>query len=87
MPDYDDARRKRLRYRSRYTGCKETDAWLGAFADQHLGSLSEAHLAQYERLLQQPDGVVYAWLSGRGPVPMALDNELEQLLRRTKITA
>lgn len=85
MPTHDDFRRKQLLYRSRYTGCKETDAWLGAFAAQHLDGLSEAQLAQYERLLMQPDGEVYAWLSGRGAAPLKLDDDLEQLIRHTKI--
>ena len=85
MPAHNDHRRKRLLYRSRYTGCKETDAWLGAFADQHLDGLSETHLAQYERLLTRPDGVVYAWLSGRGVAPLKLDNDLEQLILQTKL--
>lgn len=85
MPAHDDYRRKRLLYRSRYTGCKETDAWLGAFAAQHLDELSEAQLAQYERLLVQPEGEVYAWLSGRRAAPLKLDKELELLILHTNI--
>jgi antitoxin CptB len=84
MPASRDQRRKRLLYRSRYTGCKELDTLLGPFAERHLDSLSEVELAQYETLLSQPEPEIYAWLSGRQPAPAAVGRAVAALLHNTK---
>src|SRR3546814_11393524 len=47
-----DARRKRLYYRSAYTGTKETDVLLGAFAARHLADLDDRQVDDYETLLE-----------------------------------
>src|SRR3546814_4941337 len=50
-----DARRKRLYYRSAYTGTKETDVLLGAFAARHLADLDDRQVDDYEKLLEIDD--------------------------------
>ncbi|MGG2362470.1 succinate dehydrogenase assembly factor 2, partial [Salmonella enterica] len=45
--DLLEARRKRLIYRSLYTGMKETDLLLGAFARAHLPGFGSDELDQY----------------------------------------
>ena len=46
---------KKLIYRSKYTGTRETDILLGTFAEKHLVNLSEENLLAYEQLLQSGD--------------------------------
>ena len=46
---------KKLIYRSKYTGTRETDILLGTFAEKHLVNLSDENLLSYEQLLQSGD--------------------------------
>jgi len=80
-----DIRIRRLIYRSRYTGTKETDLLLGGFADRHLGGLEESLLDEYEALIENSDPDLYMWISGRRPVPPEWDGEIMRLLKSFKI--
>ena len=42
---------KKLIYRSKYTGTRETDLLLGNFAEKYLKNLNEDELLSYEKLL------------------------------------
>ena len=44
------------------------DLLLGRFADAHIAQLSERDLADFEALMDVPDGEFYAWLTGQRPV-------------------
>ncbi len=46
---------KKLIYRSKYTGTKETDILLGNFADNHLKNLDDDDLLAYQDLLNSGD--------------------------------
>ena len=46
---------KKLIYRSKYTGTRETDILLGKFAENYLSKLSDDNLLSYEKLLQSGD--------------------------------
>ncbi len=46
---------KKLIYRSKYTGTRETDILLGTFAEKHLVNLTDENLLAYEQLLQSGD--------------------------------
>jgi len=46
---------KKLIYRSKYTGTRETDILLGKFAEKHLVNLSDENLLAYEQILQSGD--------------------------------
>jgi len=85
MTDTPD-RLKRLIYRSRYTGTKETDTLLGAFAERLLPTLTAAQLDTYERLLEAGDSDLYMWISRRKPVPEAWDSDVMALLQDFKVT-
>ena len=76
---------KRLIYRSRYTGTKETDILLGSFAARHLAELEESLLDEYEALIENSDPDLYMWMSGRKPVPAEWDGEIMRLLKTFKI--
>ena len=74
-------RRKRLLYRSSYTGTKETDVLLGQFAARHLAELSPEQLDQYEALIDNSDPDLFMWISGRTPVPSEWDTAVMTLLK------
>ena len=61
----EDARLKRLRYRSWHRGCKETDLILGRFADGGLSTLPEPMLTVYEQLLDENDADIWDWIIGK----------------------
>ena len=61
----EDARLKRLRYRSCHRGCKETDLILGRFSDQGLLTLSGPLLDTYEQLLDENDADIWDWIIGK----------------------
>ena len=91
-PDRDDSaasalekRRKKLIYRSAYTGTKETDLILGAFARTHLTGFSHAQLDTYEALLEAGDPAIYRWASGQEAVPSIYDTDVFHLIKNFKI--
>jgi antitoxin CptB len=64
-----DDRRKRLLYRCWHRGTREMDLILGGFADVHIGALSDAEVADLERLMELPDPDLYAAFSDAQPLP------------------
>jgi antitoxin CptB len=64
-----DARRKRIHFRVWRRGIHELDLVLGRFADAHLAALSETDLDRLEALLDAPDQLLLAWLTGAEPPP------------------
>jgi succinate dehydrogenase flavin-adding protein (antitoxin of CptAB toxin-antitoxin module) len=85
MTESSDIRRKRLIHRSVYTGMKETDILLGAFARQHVPGFSDAELAQYEALLEAGDPNILDWALGGAAPPAIHDNGVMTLLQNFKI--
>ncbi len=75
-----ESQRKRLRYRSRNRGTKETDLLLGRFADRHLEAFDPGQLARYDALLQESDPDILAWITGREAPPAEHDNDVTKLL-------
>ncbi len=74
-------RRRRLIYRSSYTGMKETDILLGAFARRYLPSFTAEQLDRYEALLENhSDPEIYAWVTGRDSPPSEVQNDVVELL-------
>lgn len=76
-----DDRRKRIKFRAWRRGFREIDLILGAFADAHLHELDEDALAEFERLLDQPDQDVYAWIVASTRAPPDHDGPLLALIR------
>ena len=76
-----DPRRRRVLFRSWHRGLREMDLIMGRFADAEIGSLSEAELAEFERLIEVPDADLFAWISGEAATP---DNYDSDLFRRLK---
>lgn len=76
-----DPRRRRALVRAWRRGMREMDLVLGGFADSHIATLSEAELAQFEALMEVPDGTLLAWVTGREPVQPPHDTALFARLR------
>ena len=85
MTESHEKRLKRLRYRSHYTGTKETDIILGGFSECHLDTLTPEQLDQFEALVVTPEPDVYMWISGRKPVPEGFDTQVMAMLKNFKI--
>lgn len=81
-----DIRRKRLLFRSWHRGTREADLILGSFADAHLAAFDEAALAEYEALLECPDGDVYDWITGRATPPPEYDTPVTRMLLAFRYT-
>jgi antitoxin CptB len=68
-----DPRRRRLLFRSWHRGIREMDMVYGRFADAQIAALSEAELADYEKLLELRDQQVFDWVFGAKPLEAAYD--------------
>lgn len=69
MMETAEARLKRMAMRSWRRGTKEMDLVLGPWADAHLAGLDAPRLAVYDRLLEENDQDLMAWILGQGPAP------------------
>ncbi len=76
-----DTRRKRALIRAWRRGTREMDLVMGRFADQELARLSEAELGEFERLLEETEADVFAWVTNRASPPEAFDTPLLARLR------
>jgi antitoxin CptB len=76
-----DERQRRLLYRAWHRGTREMDLIMGRFADAAVGQLTEAEIAELERLAEVPDPELYAWLTGGRPVPDKYDHAMFRRLR------
>jgi antitoxin CptB len=91
MPDVTETTstevlRRRLRFRSWHRGTREADLLLGSFADRHLAAFDEAQLRRFEVLLEHADADLYAWFSGREPLPAELASDVAALLLSHRVT-
>jgi antitoxin CptB len=77
----DPHRLNRIRFRAWRRGFREADLILGSFADIHGHGLTEDELSQFERLLEESDHDVYAWILGAAPTPAAFEDDLMARLR------
>ena len=50
------------------------DLILGQFADARLSTMTDAEIEEYTALISLPDTQLYKWISGREPIPDALQN-------------
>ena len=78
--DRVEKQRKRLLYQSRHRGTKESDLFLGAFADRYLSNFTAAELAEYESILAENDNTLFDWIYGRTAPPAAHDGGVIRLL-------
>ncbi|KAI0327544.1 DUF339-domain-containing protein [Cubamyces sp. BRFM 1775] len=61
--------RARLVYQSRKRGTLESDLLLSTFAKERLGSMDEAELHEFDKLMDEPDWDIYYWATGKKTPP------------------
>ena len=54
---------------------------MGRFADAQIGALTDAELDAFERLSDEPEPDIYAWITGERPVPAEHDTAVFHKLR------
>ena len=60
---------KKLIYQSSNRGCKETDLIIGRFASKNLHKMTDDELQIFAHILSLSDADIYAWYTGKEPVP------------------
>jgi antitoxin CptB len=76
QPDELSPRRRRLLFRARHRGTKETDLLVGGFVSDRIETFSEQELDEIEEILELPDVDLADWLSGRRTVPAELQSPM-----------
>jgi antitoxin CptB len=76
QPDELSPRRRRLLFRARHRGTKETDLLVGGFVSDRIEAFSEQELDEIEEILELPDVDLADWLSGRRTVPAELQSPM-----------
>ena len=79
----NELRVKRARLRAWRRGFREADLILGPFADTRVPAMTAEQLGQFERLLEQNDHDVYAWVIGAAAPPPEFENEVMAALRQS----
>ena len=77
---------KRLKYRSFYTGTKETDLILGNFAEKYLDTLELEQLDDYEELLKIEDPRLYKWITGMEVAPTTFQTTVLELIKEFNLS-
>ena len=76
----DEARRKRLIFRAKHMGSNENDILFGGFAERYLDNMSDDQILRFERLLKESDADLFDWVTGKQPIPDAVNDEVMQLV-------
>jgi antitoxin CptB len=72
--------RRKLKFRAWHRGTREMDLLLGSFADQNIEKFDETKLAEFEKLLENPDPDLYDWVSGQKKVSAEEESSVMTLL-------
>jgi antitoxin CptB len=83
----DPARLNRIRFRAWRRGFVEADLIFGPFADTVVPTLSDAELDDLERLMDQPDQDLYAWIIGTAPTPAEFETGIMARLKAFRFGA
>jgi antitoxin CptB len=76
-----DPRRRRILYRAWHRGMREMDLIMGRFADAEIGAMSDEELAEFERLIDVPDGELFRWITAETAPPSNYDTPLFRRLK------
>ncbi len=72
----------RAKFRAWHRGTREADYTFGGFFDRYHAEWDEAALAWFERLLEQEDVDVLAWVMGTAEVPEAFAGAQMDAMRK-----
>jgi len=76
----DEVRKKKILYRSKLRGMKETDLLLGTFAVKYIETLNSKQIKQYEDILNEADPDIYNWITEHQEIPQEFNNEVMKML-------
>jgi antitoxin CptB len=76
-----DPRRRRILFRAWHRGIREMDLIMGRFTDAAIGTMSDAELDDFERLIEVPDRDLFRWITGEDATPSNYDTAI---FRRVK---
>ena len=79
-----DERRRRILFRAWRRGVLEMDLVMGRFAEEHLRTMNEDELDEFERLLDVPDPQALTWIIGGEHPPREFDTPLFARLCRSR---
>ncbi len=79
-------RRRRLKYRAAHRGTLELDMLIGTFAAAAADRMDEAELGRFERLLDEEETELQAWLLGQETPPPTADRDLLDRIIEHKIS-
>ncbi len=82
MQDDLVARRKRLLFRATHRGILEADLVLGRYVAEHVETWGAEELAWWERLMEESDRAILAWIMGSEPTPAIFETAMMADLRR-----
>lgn len=77
-----DARRKKLHFRSWHRGTREADYLMGGFFDAHQQHWDEADLQWFEALIEEQDVDILSWAFGQSEPPPRYQGPMLSALRR-----
>jgi len=77
-----DSLSKKLLYRSKNRGCKETSLILVRYAEKYLAAMSKENLGIFATILEQNDIDLYDWLTNKNLPPIYLNSTIMQNLIR-----
>lgn len=76
-----EVRRRKLKFRASRRGFRELDLYVEAFADEHLPTMNEPEMIEFEAILDIPDTELYSWVLGQDSPPQEHQSPmLERLL-------
>lgn len=89
MSDYNphaplslEDRRRRLVFRSWHRGIKELDLIFGNFVEANVATFSDDDCAWFERLFEEQDHEILAWVTGSAPEPDEFKGEMMDRLKK-----
>ncbi len=76
LEPHDAVRRRRILFRATHRGTYENDILIGGFVRARLAGFTPAELDALEAVMDLPDAMLADWLTGRQPIPDALDGPM-----------
>ncbi len=76
-----DHRRRKVLFRAWHRGMREMDLIMGRYADAEIGTMSEAYLDEFERLIEVPDRDLFRWITGEDETPANYDTAVFRRLK------
>lgn len=80
-----EIRRKRVLYRANHRGTQEMDILIGGFVADGLETFDHAMLDRIEKLMDEEETDLQAWLMGQRGIPDAIDRPLIDAIRNHKL--